>query len=75
LGGYNNVLATGVTGSIYMIGLLRNLTNLNAPFGKTYMAFATYILWFFQILSLVEAVAYDTQSIEQYSDHLKTFQL
>ncbi len=49
---------TGIAGSIYMIGLLRNLTYWNAPFWKKlYIGLATYILWLFQILSLVEAVA------------------
>lgn len=49
---------TGVIGSVYLIGVFRNITHCIAPFWrKLYIALTTYILWFFQILVLAEAAA------------------
>jgi hypothetical protein len=53
---------TGAIGSIYMIGVLRNLTHLDldpplSRWRKLYIALATYVLLVFQISPLVEAVA------------------
>jgi hypothetical protein len=51
---------TGVIGSIYMIGVLRNLTHCDPPLSrwrKLHITLATYVFLIFQVSPLVEAFA------------------